>query len=424
MTWFSFATAAQGVENLFSGSKQSSLLDNANESARAAALGSALVGMEDDAEALFTNPAGLASLQRGQLSINSHFWLVDTFQETCLIGIPGPLTAGGFALAGSYLNYGTFEGRDELGSLASQYNADRLILMGGWGMEVVPDISLGVGLQGSQTRLAGSTYYSLASDFGLLAKLTDRLCLGAAYDNLGWVSQLGTMTSAINIGGTYVIPLNPTSHLLAAVSGVIQPGSVNYFQGGVEYSFHNRLFLRGGCQQPFNDNKITGLSALTAGVGLALSDLTFDYAYQPYGDLGNAHRVSIGYRFETSDLVLDPSTRKIIPQDTGKALPKPLDEKEPENKEKMVVEFDLPPDSINQGMELESQGKYREAAQFYQESIKKNRQDASAWWALGDLYRRFNLSQYAIRCFGQVIKLQPDNKKMTHWLEKYKAENP
>lgn len=414
----SIAPDLWAVESIFPGSDQSNPLDSTNPSARASALGSSFVTMDDDVAVLFTNPAGLAYLKRGQLAINSNLWLVDMFQETFLLGFPGPTSWGGFALAGSYLSYGSFEGRDDIGSLASQYSADRFLLKGGWGMEVLPDFSMGAGLSGSQTRLAGSGFGSLSADFGVLAKFHDSLRLGASYVNFGLSSQFGKTMGAFNFGGSYDMPLDSTSYLLAAMSGVIQSGiSTNYLQAGLEYSFRSKFFLRAGYQQPLSDAKINGLSQLTAGLGVALSDLMFDYAFQAYGDLGSSHRVSIGYRFETKDLALDPSNRMAVPRE---AVVKEGDGAE---KESLVVEFDIPSDSIARGIELEKEGKYQAAVEYYQESILKNRADASAWWALGDLYRRFKLNDYALRCFDQVMKLEPDNKKMADWLQKYKTSD-
>ena len=412
------AAGSPAVESIYPGSDQSNTLDNTNPSARASALGSSFVTMDDDAAVLFTNPAGLAYLKRGQLAVNSHFWLVDTFQETLLLGIPGPAAWGGFGLAGSYLGYGTFEGRDDIGSLAPTYSADRLLLKGSWGMEILQDFSVGAGLSSSRTNLANSGFGSLAADFGVLAKFNDKLRLGAAYDNVSLSSQFGKVTSVFNFGGSYEIPLDSISGLWAAMSGVIQSGvSTNYLQAGLEYSFRSRFFLRAGCQIPLNDNKIPGLTLVTAGAGVALSDLSIDYAFQPYGDLGSSHRISIGYRFDTKDLALDPASRMAVPREAA------VKEGEGAEKSSLVVEFDIPSDSIVPGIELEKQGKYREAVEFYQESLEKNRMDASAWWALGDIYRRFHMKDYAMKCFNQVVKLEPTNQKMADWLEKYKASD-
>ena len=36
---------------------------------------------------------------------------------------------------------------------------------------------------------------------------------------------------------------------------------------------------------------------ITAGIGLKMGKTSIDYAYVPYGDLGDTHRISLGMRF-------------------------------------------------------------------------------------------------------------------------------
>ena len=59
-----------------------------------------------------------------------------------------------------------------------------------------------------------------------------------------------------------------------------------------------RFALRGGYQFGHGadqlQNNIVGLSA---GAGIRLGSLDLDYAFLPYGTLGDTHRVSVGWRF-------------------------------------------------------------------------------------------------------------------------------
>src|SRR5581483_7731433 len=161
-------------------------LDNTNSFARCAGMGSAFVGVADDATALFTNPAGLAYLGQGQLLVNNDFWLVDTLQETVLFGVPGPFSGSGLALAGNYLGYGTLEGRDNSGSVAPNYGADRIGFDLGAGLEILKDGSVGIGLRGSQTSIASSTNLDLSMSFGVLLKPFPGFRVGASYENLSF----------------------------------------------------------------------------------------------------------------------------------------------------------------------------------------------------------------------------------------------
>jgi hypothetical protein len=488
-------------------SEKSNPLDNMNVSARSSAIGSAFAAVGDDTSALFTNPAGLAYLTRGEVSVHSRFWLVETLQETLLLGIPVSPSLGGMAVAGSYLGYGTLEGRDELGSLLPGYEAYRLGLKVGWGLEILPDFSVGLGFQGSDMALADHSYWSLAADIGVLWKPFQRFRLGAAYGNLGILSPAGDSEGAFNLGAAYEASFDSTNRVLMAVGCSLEPGAVHYLQAGVETGVQDLIFLRAGYQLPFDDQRITGLTGLTAGVGVALSDLRFDYAFLPYGDLGNSHRVSLTYQFEKAKPgkageVSSPNPGKallgtegknsvpeaglISPQsasssspnpkasslesrpgdvplpsgssvatpvkdsvkstsgDTSekrsgqpgdsvgspktetdkKLIPKPREIDPGDPKDSLTVQFDIPSDLVVQGQEMEKKGNKPEAVRLYSAAIKENKEDVSAWLALANLYYHAGQKAYAIQCFEQVIQLDPANKKLAAWLERYRVYKP
>jgi tetratricopeptide (TPR) repeat protein len=293
-----FANRMEGAETVYPLSSQSNSLGNTNVFARPAALGSAFVGIADDDSALFINPAGLAFLRQGELSLNSDFWLAGTFQETILTAIP-TAHLGGFGFAGHYLDYGTFEGRDESGSLTNNYSADQIGVDMGWGFKILKNFSVGFGLSGLQSTLAGAGYTQMTSNFGILWRVGEDVRLGASYLNMGLIGTEGTSEVAFNLGASYKIFMDKANQLLAALAGTMEPNADQYFQAGLEYVFQRRLFLRAGFQQSLEDNSIDGLTGFTAGVGFHLSGLSVDYAYLPYGDLGNSHRINLSYFFET-----------------------------------------------------------------------------------------------------------------------------
>jgi hypothetical protein len=472
--WVFLLGAAKAAETTYPASTQSNSLDNSSDFARSAAMGSALAPVADDASALLVNPAGLAFLDQGQLFLNSNFWLVGTFQETFLLGLP-TADIGGLGVGGRYLNFGVFDGRDESGSLAGTYSADHLDLNLGWGMEVLKGISLGLGVNASQSDLAGTGYTSLSANLGVLWRSKDGIRLGASLANAGLVSPGGT-GAAIHLGASYEARLDPTSRLLCVAGATLEPDAVNYLQAGMEYGLQQSLFLRVGYQQPLSDNGIGGLTGLTAGVGFELSGFRFDYAYLPYGDLGGSHRISVGYFFEALESGTTPSTARVppkgeiapplpallnpspvlkthasgppIPATPGPGIPgtakadlnypqvgnpnppsgkdnsTPPSANAPGNQDSLVLQFDLPSDSGPDGAKLEKEGKYQEAQKAYADAIRKNPQDAGSWWAMGNLYREFHQKTYAVQCFEQVAKLQPGNQKLTDWLEKYKTSSP
>ncbi|MCK4418849.1 hypothetical protein KAV79_03495, partial [Candidatus Aerophobetes bacterium] len=66
-----------------------------------------------------------------------------------------------------------------------------------------------------------------------------------------------------------------------------------YYCLGAEWSLRNVLALRVG----YKTNQDIG-NGITAGIGLKMGKTSIDYAYVPYGDLGNTHRISLGIKFE------------------------------------------------------------------------------------------------------------------------------
>lgn len=63
---------------------------------------------------------------------------------------------------------------------------------------------------------------------------------------------------------------------------------------GLEYSFQNGFVLRGGYQSNTNFDL---LSSLRGGLGYVAPTYRVDYAFVPYGDIGNTHRVTFTLSF-------------------------------------------------------------------------------------------------------------------------------
>ena len=92
---------------------------------------------------------------------------------------------------------------------------------------------------------------------------------------------LGTGFSAL--GGNLTIGLDAIS----------SKGQNAYFVSGLEYRLIDFLRLRVG----YNGvTKFVG-SGMTYGIGIKINQWNLDYAYVPFGDLGNTQRVSVGVRF-------------------------------------------------------------------------------------------------------------------------------
>jgi len=78
---------------------------------------------------------------------------------------------------------------------------------------------------------------------------------------------------------------------------------------GAEYRASHFIALRAGYAGSHTES-----SGIRAGIGLRHKDLSFDYAFSPYGDLGMTHRYELTMRFGTNRPLLTPEMRRMLRQ--------------------------------------------------------------------------------------------------------------
>jgi tetratricopeptide (TPR) repeat protein len=393
-------------------------LNDTGGSARALAMGSAFVGVADDSSALLWNPAGLGVMKEGQLALHTDSWLVGTFQESLVVGMPAG-NMGGFGVMASYLDYGTFQGRDASGNITSNYTANKAGFSLGWGKLLAPGFSMGLALNGTQQAVLGNSYLLAAGSLGLLFDIDPHLRFGTALIDFGGNQAQGWVTSAIRAGFSYKTSFSSSHSFLLSLGGTLEPQGVDRLEVGAEYAFRSQYFLRVGYDYYFQDNLIEGIQGFTAGAGIRLGDLQLDYAYLPYGDLGTSNQISLSYLFPQAK----PQPAAVSNPGAPPALFKPeAGTDAPKNV--LTMQFDVPPDPLAQAQTLDGQGRTVEAMRIYEYYLKQNGQDANAWYYLGADYYKLDQKSYAVMCFEKVLKLKPDFQGLADWLQKYKASSP
>jgi hypothetical protein len=243
--------------------------------------------------------------------------------------------------------------------------------------------------------------------------------------------------------------------LIGAISGEIKPKIGKSVQAGLEAGYQSFAFFRAGFSHPFQKTDYDGLSGLTVGVGFALKGFRVDYAFVPYGDLGNNHRVSVGYGWggpkaapaavpssptPTPSLSVataapanplssipvstppSPVVTALPVQPTPQALAAgPVTGTE----HTITMEFELPDTSpIVRAKALAQKGWWSESVQAFRGILTQNPSDSLAWRELGNVYYSLKRRDYAIQCFRQYMKLRPDDKELAAWLAVYEAAAP
>jgi len=284
--------------------------------ARAMSMGSAVVSVPQGSASLFWNPAGLGKLGSCmEVGLHHNSGLGESVHETAVFGLPmGSL--GNFAASLNYVNNGTFEGRDEVGLETGDYRAGDFGGSLGWGKQWFTGISAGAAIKYNRQTLDSTSYSAAAMDLGLLWNPLSRLDLGLTYSNIGTKVAGGFLDSGWRVGSSYGV----TKNLLLAASSELKSGGFERLQIGAEDYVHPSVALRAGYVHSFKDFNLTGLTGLTAGLGVMVKKIMMDYAYVPHGELGSSHRISLTYKFACK-----PCKEKPVPA----AVTEPVAEVEP-----------------------------------------------------------------------------------------------
>ncbi len=406
-----FLPAARASETIYTTVDATDPLEMLGHSARAAAMGSAFTAVSGDTADLFWNPAGLAELFSGQLSLEHQSWVANINQETLTLGLPiSPL--GSFALSSTYLSYGNVDGYDASGSATGAYQPNRFSATLGWGQKLFPGFSLGFTVTGLRQSIVQYTYQSLFTGLGVLWSPFSDLRVALSAD-LGSFAPDFSDSGVIRTGLAWTfrgIAHNPT--LLTADFSMPFYGDYQ-IQVGVEQTL-SWIFLRAGYQLDLVNNEIQGFQGFSTGLGFRLEDFDLDYAFLPEGDLGASQEVSLTYRFEEAPTSAVSKSPAVVEPAIGF---KPSKHSPTEPVEKVELNFDLPDEPPPTPGPVDSQ--LTQGIQDYVKAVQDDPQNAKKWAKLGALYYHAGQADNAFQCLEQALRLRPDNFLLKRWLEKY-----
>lgn len=248
--------------------------------ARATAMGGAFTALANDGTALYWNPAGLAQVKETALSAvyNIHFQEVN---QGCL-SLTFPLLGGVAGLGANYVDMGDIERRDEEGNLTGEFGAYDIQYSLGYARKLFR-LMFGISAGMLEETIAEDKNSSYLGDAGLLL-VGKSLSLGLACQNIG--PKLGEDSLPLTFRGGIAWK----SDSLSITADAVKPIDDDiYYCAGLEWWIGNILALRAGHRTAQDVG-----SGMSAGMGLKISKIKLDYAYVPYGELGNSHRISFG----------------------------------------------------------------------------------------------------------------------------------
>lgn len=268
--------------------------------ARPSAMGEAFAGVAGDVNSVYWNPAGLAALDRRELSVTHAQWLEEITYSSLACGLP--VNGGTVAAAFNVLNTGSIDKADNTGQrLAENYSMAEVMGLLSYARKSGA-LALGANLKFISSRIEEETAQSLAADLGALyggiAVHGRRLNLGLSVQNLGtraqYVSEAYSLPVTVRAGAA----LEAYKGLLLVSDLVYREETVD-IHAGAEYTraFGTVVVAARAGYKDDTVKELGSLSGLTAGLGVGWTDFQLDYAWNSFTDLGATHRLSLGIKF-------------------------------------------------------------------------------------------------------------------------------
>ena len=322
--------------------------------ARAAAMGGAFTAAGDDASSVFYNPAGPALARNDELMLSHSEWLEGLKHEHAAYIHPvSPrltLFTGFTALIIPSLDKLDVFG-DKTGNFSAMDGAAGAGLSWAFKRDFFGGLFAKTVYQQADKRKA----FAYAGDFGLVRTYYgDTVRLGLAAQNLG--TRMKLYKESFDLPRTYrggaAYRFDKTAWLTAEVvkAGQSDTAFAAGAEGEYSFSFKEVVFARLGYRTGRSKDAGSGISA---GVGLQGNDLRVDYAFSPFGDLGDTHRISLTLKFgvDRDDMAVDREVKKAYrsgkmpargqqgaPQNNGRK-PAPVKKETPVKKEDKPIYF-------------------------------------------------------------------------------------
>lgn len=278
--------------------------------ARASAMGEAFVAVANDASALYWNPAGVVQAKQNQLIISHNNWVADInhefiggiykFSKNNAIGISfTSLHMDNMPVTTEFMPFGNGEsfafGDLAIGLTYSRQMTDKFSF--GATIRYVEETLDKLKMRGVVIDLGtlywtglGSTRFAVAiTNFGNEMAPDGKVLLWGKREKSDW--QSFSPPTLFRLGFAFEPYQTAENRITTAIQLNHPNDNSENVALGLEYSWKEIFFLRGGYKLNVDEQNFTFGTGLAVPLGIAR--VTFNYAYSNFTKLGSAHRFSL-----------------------------------------------------------------------------------------------------------------------------------
>jgi hypothetical protein len=257
----------------------------AGVSARPMAMGGAFVGLADDVNALYYNPAGLAFIKERE----------ETFMHAGKLGV---LSRDYIALAVPTAGFYVFRDQAVLESEEGEASMSESIYSASYGIKLLPLVSLGASGKIMVMKSPLGSDVGLGIDVGALLKPVEMISVGVLVRNIGGgnLGKIGGEALDVNPEVAVGAAVKDLGKIVTAAADVVlmkNPADAASWTVGINAGAEAKLMKLLALRAGYNNGRIT------AGLGLFQERWGIDYAIglEKGGLDGFSHHISLALRF-------------------------------------------------------------------------------------------------------------------------------
>ncbi|OGS09842.1 MAG: hypothetical protein A3J70_02225 [Elusimicrobia bacterium RIFCSPHIGHO2_02_FULL_61_10] len=266
--------------------------------ARPLAMGGAFSALPDDANAINWNPGALGAIPKQSVTASYNSLFQD--QRQGFLGYVKPLSddMGTIGAGVNYMTVGKIEKRvGDTESADSTFSNQNFAMIASYGKKASDSLSVGGNIKYIRETFDTFSGNAVALDLGTLYKTSmENLTLGGSLKNFG--SKIGSDPLPLTVKGGAAYKLWSQKLVLAADLDWLAVDQKVYGDLGTELWLNRVLALRAGYQAGRGTDQLgSKLVGFGFGLGIWLEQFRLDYGFIPFGNLGDTHRITLGWNF-------------------------------------------------------------------------------------------------------------------------------